>query len=261
MRKQSPTQRMVYRRLLITNLLLLVVSFTALAQSSWIADTSFSKRQKITIDESKVSGSSHADYPILILLQNDTNLNNANVQPSGNDIRFTASDGIAELDYEIESFSNNASTGSLVAWVRIPTLSGTVDTDIYMYYSSATATNGETPANVWDSNYINVYHLEDTLDSKGNNNLTVNGGATTTATAIGNGYNLDGADDFLTAGVNVFPDPLPQFTMSGIVNLDVIQTSIYAPTLSSLQVGMLWVDKALLHINSMYMQVHNALCM
>ncbi|GAH11312.1 unnamed protein product, partial [marine sediment metagenome] len=55
-------------------------------------------------------------------------------QADGDDILFAAADGTTKLDHEIESFDNV--TGTLVAWVRIPTLSGSVDTDVYMYFGN-----------------------------------------------------------------------------------------------------------------------------
>jgi hypothetical protein len=52
----------------------------------------------------------------------------ANALSSGNDILFTSSDGLTKLNYERESYTS--STGQLIAWVQIPTLSATTDTTI-----------------------------------------------------------------------------------------------------------------------------------
>jgi hypothetical protein len=68
----------------------------------------------------------------------DSNLA-AVAQSSGNDILFTASDGVGKLNHQIESYT--ASTGRLIAWVQIPTLSTTADTVIYIYYGNTSASN------------------------------------------------------------------------------------------------------------------------
>ncbi len=75
-------------------------------------NASWDFRKSITIDNTKVSGStSHTDFPVLVSIT-DTNLKD-NAQSSGNDILFTSSDGNTKLSHEIESY--NSSTGELVA--------------------------------------------------------------------------------------------------------------------------------------------------
>src|SRR5438309_2614573 len=70
------------------------------------------------------------------------------------------------LDHEIESY--DPSTGTLVAWVRIPVLqtqkaSNTYNTKIYIYYGNSNITlptENPTPG-VWDANYNAVWHLKE----------------------------------------------------------------------------------------------------
>ena len=88
-----------------------------------ILGASWDTRLQITIDSSQVIGN-HENFTVLISI-NDTNLNSTTVQSAGQDIRFTTTDGTTLLEYEIESFTNDATTGTLVAWVRLPTLSNT----------------------------------------------------------------------------------------------------------------------------------------
>src|SRR5262249_8658568 len=100
-------------------------------------NTSWPYRKAITIDHTKVSGSSSlSSFPLLVSVT-DANLktvaNGGGVGKSdGTDILFTSSDGTTKLDHEIESY--NASTGQFIGWVRIPALSPTADTVIYAYY-------------------------------------------------------------------------------------------------------------------------------
>ncbi|MEI6711229.1 MAG: DUF2341 domain-containing protein [bacterium] len=63
---------------------------------------------------------------------------------------FTAADG-TKLDHEIEKYV--PTTGQLIAWVRVPALSASVDTVIYMYYSNAMVADQWNKTGVWDTNF------------------------------------------------------------------------------------------------------------
>ena len=73
-----------------------------------------------------------------------------------------SSDGVTILDHEIEDY--DSTNGDIVAWVKIPSLSSSVDTDIYMYYGCGTAENQENPPGVWSNGYEAVYHLHDDVN-------------------------------------------------------------------------------------------------
>jgi hypothetical protein len=78
---------------------------------------------------------------------------------SGYDIIFRASNGVDELYHEVESY--NGTTGTLVAWVRVPTVSGTANTTIYMYYGNQCITSATQSANnVWELT-TGVWHLKE----------------------------------------------------------------------------------------------------
>ena len=122
-------------------------------------DLAWSYRKSITIDHTKVGNGTEdeTNFPVLISLTGLTNIN-----ANGTDIRFTAGDGTTELPREIESYAS----GALVAWVKVPTLSYTVDTVIYMYFGNAAASEPAASSaygsqNVWDANYKGVWHLPD----------------------------------------------------------------------------------------------------
>ncbi|MHA2163890.1 MAG: DUF2341 domain-containing protein, partial [Candidatus Thorarchaeota archaeon] len=115
-----------------------------------------------TIDATKVSADL-TDFPVLIDL-NDTDLHDsAKVQTDGDDIVFTTASGV-KLDHEIELFdqTGNGTHAHLVAWVRIPSLSATEDTDLLMYYGNGAAESQENPEGVWSSDYLQVFHLDET---------------------------------------------------------------------------------------------------
>jgi hypothetical protein len=177
--------------LIITLILSIIGPNIASADPGWY-DLNWLHRKKITIDHTKVSATL-TDFPVLISLGSDTDLA-ADAQDDGDDILFTASDETTKLSHEIESF--NGTTGKLVAWVKVPTLSSVTNTDIYMYYGNSGATNQQNPTGVWDSNYKMVQHLEETgnpiIDSTGyNNNGTAVNGPTLGATG-----KIDGAVSF-----------------------------------------------------------------
>ncbi len=146
-----------------------------------------------------------SDFPVLITLNVDAELA-SQALANGDDIVFTAADGATQLAHEIEYFDE--ATGTLRAWVKTD-LSASVDTAIYMYYGNAAATNQENAAGVWGSNYVGVYHLDESptgvagelVDSSGNGNHAATQGAMdasdSVVTAMGQGLAFDGANDML----------------------------------------------------------------
>ncbi len=113
-------------------------------------------RKKITINADKVTGDL-LNFPVLINIT-DSDLRDK-ARHNGYDIYFTSSDGTTKLDHEIEKF--NSHTGELVAWVEIPSLSSSSNTDIYMYYGKDNADDQSNKYGVWDSNYTAVWHMSE----------------------------------------------------------------------------------------------------
>ena len=150
----------------------------------------YTKRQKITIDNTKVL-EDLTDYPVYVDL---SDLDQATdifdtCKTDGGDIRITKSDGTTELAREVVVIDTTAKTGEL-HFKYAGTLSSTVDTDVYIYYNgtssepASTATYGSEA--VW-SDYELVIHMQEDpsgtapqmLDSSANNNDgTSNGGMT-----------------------------------------------------------------------------------
>ncbi|MCP3938249.1 MAG: DUF2341 domain-containing protein [Actinomycetia bacterium] len=145
-------------------------------------------------------------FPILINLSTDTDLS-ADARSDGFDILFTEDDGTTQLDHEIETYVSG--TGALVAWVRIPSLSSTVDTQVYMYYGYASSPNQQNANGVWDANYEGVWHLNETVtdeqitaaahnESTSNPNDGDQNGNDDIAGQIAKGQDFDGANDGIT---------------------------------------------------------------
>jgi len=185
---------------LIPLVLILVLVFSiigpgvAQADPGWY-NSDWDYRKKITINSANVSANL-SDFPVLINLATDSDLA-SDALSNGYDILFTAGDEVTKLQHEIESF--NGTSGNLTAWVMIPSLSATVDTDIYMYYGNAGSGNSENATGVWDSNYKMVQHLEDS--TSGTDNITdstvnANHGTDYNTPTLGATGQIDGAIGF-----------------------------------------------------------------
>ncbi|MCI0401405.1 MAG: DUF2341 domain-containing protein [Gammaproteobacteria bacterium] len=174
-------------------------------------DSAWAYRKGISIDKNKVTATL-SSFPVLINLGSDADLA-ADAQVDFDDILFTASDGTTKLSHEIEKY--NEATGELVVWVKVPSLSSTVDTVLYLYYGNATVASQQDPANVWDANYQAVWHLkEDPSGSapqmKDSTSPPQHGTSQGTMTAsdqvagkIGGSLDLDGTDDRVSVGMIV----------------------------------------------------------
>jgi hypothetical protein len=112
----------------------------------------------ITIDHNQVSAADQVDFPVLVKLT-DADLA-AHAQSSGNDIFFTASDGVTRIPYEREKYTS--ATGELVAWVKVPLLSSTADTILYLYYGNSGASDQQEATSAWNTGYKGVWHVRET---------------------------------------------------------------------------------------------------
>jgi len=176
------------------------------AQQNWYND-SWEFRKNITLSLNTATGVSSdlTDFPVLISFT-DTDLIQTN-ESQGRDFVFTQSDGLTEISHEIEKFDNT--TGEVIAWVKLPTMSASSTTEIYIYYKGDTI--GFNSADVWNDDYVLVWHLNQTstgaigefTDSTSNGNDGRGGGGTKvqyiagriphdTEGQIGNGQELKG---------------------------------------------------------------------
>lgn len=181
----------------------------------------------LTIDHTQVGTADSSNFPVLV----SATLGSSRIQnASCFDVVFTSdSGGATKIPWEQETCTQ--STGVVLDWVLVGTLSHTADTVFYVSYdnssiSTAQNTGALAPTNVWDSNYNPVYHFPDgsTLsetDSTSNaNTLIATGGGGTDASAttgrIDGGSAWDG-----TANIRQFtsfPSFAGQFTISLWVN-------------------------------------------
>ncbi len=174
----------------------------------------YSFNRTITIDHTKVPNADQTDFPITfygtyngsgsLVPDLRTVANGGKVQnASGFDIGFfSASDcSTGKLKWETELYT--ATTGVVVYWIKIATLSHATNKVIYLCYGDASITTDQSdPTNVWDSNYKIVSHYPNgtsltVLDSTANAYNGTNASAT-----AGTGL-MDGAGVFTQSGTRV----------------------------------------------------------
>jgi hypothetical protein len=187
----------------------------------------FTYYSPLTIDHTKVPNTDQTDFPVLVSLT-DARLktvgNGGHVQnASGFDIRPYTDSALttAITGYELESY--NASTGALLMWVKISSLSHSTDTVFYLAYGDSGLSSDGSSTGTWDSSYQVVYHFGNgslsLKDSTANaNNLTNNGGATSTTGQIGGAVALDGLSQWLNSGSNVPLSNTDHVTLQAWIN-------------------------------------------
>lgn len=126
----------------------------------------WNRRHKITIDHSKVDGASaHSNFPVL--LANGNFLDNVYrfAKADGGDLRFSSdANGQNQLAHEVVSWDKTNKKSEV--WVKIPSLSPSTDTVIYVWYANPSAKmlapdDDYGSQNAWNSNFKAVYHMND----------------------------------------------------------------------------------------------------
>ncbi len=208
----------------------------------------YAYRREIIIDHTKVSGASHISFPVLIsgtyaylkTVANGGSITNSN----GYDMIFTSDYlGGNVLSYEVEKY--DATTGELIAWVNVPSVSYVDDTSIYIFYGNAAInTSQANPTGVWDAtSYKVVLHMTEDpsgaapqmLDSTSNNVDGTSHGSMTSADSvpgkIGKAVDEDGAaipnTDYIDMGSSVTFNSGPQ-TLCAWVKMGATQVNNYS---------------------------------
>ncbi len=164
--------------------------------------TDWQNRRKITIDNS-AQNENLSNFPVLVILQDGINIDYSKTKGGGDDIRFVDSDGVTELDFEIEKWKSAGGISSI--WVKVPQIDALSSSDyFYIYYNNSGASNGQNATLVWDTNYKMVLHLNGAFsDSTSlNNDGTFGGGVSTVSGQIANAINFDGTSGYVTVPTN-----------------------------------------------------------
>ena len=173
-----------------------------------------------------------SDFPVALLLSTSAGTNDEDLtaifteiaDADRKKIAVTTSDGTTQCYVEIEKWDSTNKKAAL--HVKIPSISSSSNTELYLYYDSGHADNttyvgdtGDSPAqNVWDSNFEGVWHLAQDpsggsgaiKDSTSNNvNATSSGSMTSddlVDALVCKGLDLDGSDDYIkTSGLSFNP--------------------------------------------------------
>lgn len=138
-------------------------------------------RRAVVIDHTKVPNSNLTNFPMLFAgtysyLADEANGGKVKTA-NGYDIIFTSDpEGSTILNFQRLAWINT--TGQVVFWISIPTLSTSVDTVIYLHYGKASDTDHANVATVWTgANYVAVHHLNEAneatmVDSTGNDGIS-----------------------------------------------------------------------------------------
>lgn len=124
------------------------------------------------------------------------------------------------LNFETESY--NSSTGAVVDWVNVPTMS--TGTLIYACYdSTSTSADQSSPNGTWNSNYVGAWHMNDNAanttvhDSTGNLNNGISSENTSVrATSTGE---IDGALDFVSTVPDTIDFGEPTYFTNNVDNM------------------------------------------
>jgi RHS repeat-associated protein len=187
---------------------LLLVARPTGAQS-W--NNGYAYRRAITISHTMVPNTDQANfamlfsgtYSYLATIPNGGNVTNSN----GYDVIFTSdSAGTNPLAYERQSY--NPATGTVNFWVKIPSLSHTTDTVIYLFYCNSSITSDQSNKTAaWDSSYVGVWHMDDKAANTTVSDSTSHGSNGTSAAnttgksvtgKIGSALSFNGSTDEVT---------------------------------------------------------------
>src|SRR3990167_2897975 len=192
------------------------------------AEAAFSYYKSITLAEAESGTADSTDWPLTIAL-------GYGPQAADADLKTVANGGYVQNSsgYDIRPYSDSALTtaltfelvnydgvnGKLEMYVKIPTLSASTDTVIYLAFGdSGISTDGSSTA-TWDSSFKGVWHLPDgttlgALDSTSNNNDGTITTPTATTGQIDGGASFNGTSDIITAGSATSLDDLGPLTFS-----------------------------------------------
>jgi hypothetical protein len=169
----------------------------------------WANRIKLTFDNSGQS-EDLSNFPVLINLSS-TKIDYLKAKPDGTDLRFIDDDGKTELKCHIEQWDPS---GFSLVWVNVTKIDAGSATDhIWMYYGNPVATDVQDPEGTYDSDYVGVWHLNETVideamsgvhyDSTSYNNHGSQNKNDDISGKIANGQVFDGTDD----KIHIIDDP------------------------------------------------------
>lgn len=168
--------------------------------------TDWGRKHEIIIQNSQVDATL-SNFPVLFTEDNfDTEFLDADgtnaPKSDGGDVYFSSdAAGSSRLSVDIELFSldNNPSLSKIVIWVKVPSVSSTVNTSVWVWYKQASASQPARSAtygaeDVWSNSFISVQHLNETYSTASDNykDMTSNLNHGTLIDANTNSAQIDG---------------------------------------------------------------------
>lgn len=209
-----------------------VVSFVQFAPKAHAASWTFFSSITVTSTPTIASGT-NVNFPMLVsstesywksatnggTIQNLVTAPNGGQEPA--DLVFATSSANCTagsyLNFETESYSS--STGALIDWVNVPTVStGTV---IFACYDASAVTSDQShPSSTWNSNYLAVYHLNQgglatTTDSTKNNFNGANISVAASSSPFGGSTLFMGSTSSFIGVPSVYGGPTSTLTIEG----------------------------------------------
>jgi hypothetical protein len=190
------------KRLLYT--LLLSVFLKPLITFGQVSSYAFSQPITLNTSGSGIGTTPLVNFPALVYIKEDaikagvncgTNIKFPSGGTNGYDFAFTLSGISTELFYQVESY--DPATGTLLAWVQIPSVTST-NTALTFYFGSLSPAHTASFTNAtWSNDYQAVYHFNDAnttvLDATGNSKTaTATDATTTTSGKITSAYIFNG---------------------------------------------------------------------
>ncbi len=151
--------------------------------------------------------------------------------PNGPNYDFAFVSGGSELYYQVESY--NQTTGTLLVWVQIPSLTFATNNTIYFYYGSPSPTVTHNTAffnSTWGSDYKAVFHFNESTYTGSVTDGTSNGhtGTANNMTSanlvtgkIGTAYNFNGSNTSISSNAVTVTGA---FTISAWIKLSAVGT-------------------------------------
>ena len=155
------------------------------------AYTDYNYFKKITINHNLVDNNLK-NYPVYIKIVDDSDIY-GDVLANLSDIAFFDSSNSTQFNHELISYSLAGNVVNAEIMVKLNSISSSVDTVFYMYYGDSDGVyskDGYNPEDVWDSDFLGVWHCNDDHNNLANdstsndNDLTLVNTPTVTASGI-----------------------------------------------------------------------------
>ena len=216
-----------------------VVETSLIDGGGWLQG--WDKRVKLDIDSNDIDGNL-TDFPVLIYLSSSSGRNDDDLSfvfdeiGSASDrrkIAVTKSDGLTQCYTEIETW--NATSEEAWLWVRVPSISDSSNTELYLYYDADRADNtafvgdpnSASAEAVWANDFRLVTHMRDdpdtshVRDSTGYDNdgtKTAPGEPLETTGNVSDAQRFDGDDDVVYVSDDASLNIRTSLTMEAWVN-------------------------------------------